>query len=286
MKVLLGKRKNKRVWELDVLRGVAVLAMVVDHLLFDFSELDGYFAAQDLRASSVMYALWRAGIAFQNSAFRFWAHYIFVSIFLILVGISCTFSKSNGKRAFIVAYVATGIFLATKLLQSMDMLFQPIIWGILQNISFNIVLYTVVEGICRNRYFMLGVGAAIVLAGICIKWYALDSGDMAVVQYSLPPWQRFWTFIGQEFPKVVLGTKWYGADCFSVLPCAGMTLIGGYIGKTFYPARQSLIPKLDGKWTVPFTWVGRHALIWYVVHQPAVLVIVYIIAACCGIPLF
>ena len=124
MKVLLGKRERGRVWELDVLRGIAVLAMVFDHLMFDFSTSlhPQYGMFENLSGNRFMSWLYRVGLAFEMSAFREYAHYIFVSLFLILVGISCTFSKSNGKRAFMVGYVATGIYLATALLVSLDFL--------------------------------------------------------------------------------------------------------------------------------------------------------------------
>lgn len=285
MKVLLGKRERGRVWELDVLRGIAVLAMVFDHLMFDFSTSlhPQYGMFENLGGNRFMSWLYRVGLAFEMSAFREYAHYIFVSLFLILVGISCTFSKSNGKRAFMVGYVATGIYLATALLVSLDFLDEPIVWGILQNITFNIVLYMTVEAICRNRYFMLAVGCVFIIGGIAIDWTNIQ--HIPPMPHGLNWWQRFCWMLKGPFANVVMGTQWYGSDYFGILPCAGMTLVGGYIGKTFYAARRSLLPKLDGRWTVPFKWVGRHALLWYAAHQPLTMLITALLGLLCGLKL-
>ena len=38
------------------------------------------------------------------------------------------------------------------------------------------------------------------------------------------------------------------------------------IGPFIYPTRRSLLKKLDGKWNIPFTFIGRHALIFYLAH--------------------
>ena len=285
MKVLLGKRERGRVWELDVLRGIAVLAMVFDHLMFDFSTSlhPQYGMFENLSGNRFMSWLYRVGLAFEMSAFREYAHYIFVSLFLILVGISCTFSKSNGKRAFMVGYVATGIYLATALLVSLDFLDEPIVWGILQNITFNIVLYMTVEAICRNRYFMLAVGCVFIIGGIAIDWTNIQ--HIPPMPHGLNWWQRFCWMLKGPFANVVMGTQWDGSDYFGSLPCAGMTLVGGYIGKTFYATRRSLLPKLDGRWTIPFKWVGRHALLWYAAHQPLTMLITALLGLLCGLKL-
>lgn len=265
MERLYGKN-SKRIWELDTLRGIAVLAMLLDHLMFDFAEMRWYFADW-YKAGAFLRQLEKWGVAFQNSALRFWGHYIFVSLFLLLVGISCTFSRSNGKRAAQVFGCGLAVTAVTRFMVTLGMLDEPIVWGILQVIGFSILLYMTVCAVWNNRYFVLAAGFALVLAGILIDWNNVPHA--AAVPAGLTRWQEIVWFIKNDAADVMLGLKWYGPDCFGILPCSGMALIGGYIGKTWYPERRSLLPGLDGGWNKPFRCVGRHAIVFYLAHQPA-----------------
>ena len=78
-----------------------------------------------------------------------------------------------------------------------------------------------------------------------------------------------------------IGLKLFGADCFGLLPCAGVVFIGMFIGKTLYKNKKSLMPKLDGTWKKPFVFVGNNALLIYLLHQVvsvAIIVLLYLIA--------
>ncbi len=267
MKPLIGKTRG-RIWELDALRGFAVLAMVFDHLTFDLSQMRFYFSDW-YKAGGFITRLEEFGTSFQNSGLRFWGHYVFVTVFLLLVGISCTFSRSNVKRALQVLGCGLAVTAVTRFLVTINFLDMSIVWGILQQIGFGILLYATVSALWDNRYFMLGVGALIVLAGILIRWYDVPAAGR--IPSDLSWWEQMVWFMKNDAASVLLGTRWYGPDHFGILPCAGVVLIGGYLGKTFYSGRRSLIPALDGGWNKPLRWVGRHAIIFYLAHQPVVM---------------
>ncbi len=281
MKPLLGKTRG-RIWELDALRGIAVIAMLLDHFTFDLAELRYYFADW-YAAGGFMRALEQFGTAFQNSALRFWGHYIFVAVFLLLVGISCTFSRSNVVRALQVLCCGLAVTVVTRFLVTIGFLDVPIVWGILQLIGFGILLYAAVAAVWDNRYFMLAAGAAFILAGILIRWYDVPAAQ--AIPDGLTRWEEIVWFLKNDAADVLWGLKYYGADHFGILPCAGVVLIGGYIGKTFYPERRSLLPKLDGGWNRPFRWVGRHAIVFYLAHQPITLGLVLLIGLASGLTL-
>ena len=53
---------------------------------------------------------------------------------------------------------------------------------------------------------------------------------------------------------------------FSIIPYAAFFFAGTLIAPLLYPSRRSLLKKLDGKWNVPFTFVGRYAIFFYLAH--------------------
>lgn len=278
---LYGKN-SRRIWELDTLRGIAVLAMLLDHLMFDLAEMRYYFADWG-NAGGFLLQLERWGVAFQRSGVRFWGHYIFVSLFLLLVGISCTFSRSNGKRAFQVFCCGFAVTVVTRFMVTLGMLDEPIVWGILQVIGFSILLYMTVRNLWDNRYCMLAVGATLLLAGILIGWTDVPQADP--IPAGLTSGQEIVWFIQNDLADVMWGLKWYGPDHFGILPCSGMVLVGGYLGKTLYAQRRSLLPALDGAWNKPFRYVGRHAIVFYLAHQPVTLGLVLLIGIAGGLTL-
>ena len=72
----------------------------------------------------------------------------------------------------------------------------------------------------------------------------------------------------------------YMADYMPLLPWLGVFLIGCLIGRVCYTERRSLLPaknKTAKAITAPVEFVGRHSLIIYLVHQPIVYGIMYLI---------
>lgn len=284
MRPLYGKNK-KRIWELDALRGLAVLLMLFDHLTFDLADISYYFSDW-AKAGGFIRTLERWGTAFQNSALRAGGHYVFVVVFLLLVGISCTFSHSNVKRGLQVLGCGFAVTIVTRFLVIMgalDARIGPIVWGILQVIGFSILLYAAITAVTGNRYVLLGAGAAIILAGILIDW--TNVSQAAALPKGLTRWQEICWFVRNDLAQVMWGLKWYGPDCFGILPCAGVVLVGGYVGKTFYRSRRSLLPRLDGAWNKPFRFVGRHAIAFYLAHQPIILAVVLLLGLMSGLTL-
>ncbi len=258
----LYRDKRRRVWELDFLRGFAVIAMCFDHLMFDCSHPYGFFSDYKTGVSGVMDKLYGFARIYWDSTidygFRFWAHYLFVFLFLFLVGISCALSRDNVKRGAlcgIAAIAFTGISFVCKAIGFMD---DGIVFGILHCIALCILCVAAIDNITKfnkrvNLYAPLAIGAAVLLAGIL---------------------NRFWTirydrvFTNEHFTGYVIGTFAFGDDWFGLFPYVGAVCVGMYFGKAVYSAKQSLLPMLDGKWHKPVTFVGRHALWFYFFHQP------------------
>ena len=272
------KDKKRRVWELDFLRGVAVIAMCFDHLMFDLQNLPGWFSNFRTVGNPFIQKLYEFARTYWRTTatygFRFWAHYIFVFLFLFLVGTSCAFSRDNTRRGALcgVAAIAfTGISFVCKAIGLMD---YGVVFGILHCISLCILCCAAVDILTSfdkrvNLYAPLVLGFGVLLAGVLSEFW-----NMAL------PYDR--VFTDSHFTGYVLGTHAFGDDWFGLFPYVGMVLLGMYWGKAVYSRRMSILPVLDKKWHKPFTFVGRHALWFYFFHQPVLAGFVIVLCLCLG----
>ncbi|HWR42347.1 heparan-alpha-glucosaminide N-acetyltransferase [Sporomusa sp.] len=67
-------------------------------------------------------------------------------------------------------------------------------------------------------------------------------------------------------------------DYYPLFPWLGIILYGMAAGRLLYPARQPLWPSLANHRSVRWlSWMGRRSLLIYLMHQPVILAILYII---------
>lgn len=272
----LFRDRKRRVWELDLMRGVAVLAMCFDHLMYDLWCCRYWF--DEVVANRVMEMLEEFAMAYwlswRERGFRFWAHELFVFLFLFLVGTSCAFSRDNARRGALLAVVAAGFTGASFILKAIGIMDDGIVFGILHCIALSILCTAALDNITvRNKklnlYAPLVLGCAILIFGVFGKYWE---------------WGRPYdnVFVESNFAGYVLGTKGFGDDWFGLFPALGAVLVGMYWGKAVYAARASLFPRFGGRWTAPFTFVGRHALPMYFVHQIVIAGIIILVCLCLG----
>ena len=71
------------------------------------------------------------------------------------------------------------------------------------------------------------------------------------------------------------------SDYFPLLPHLGFFLIGACFGKTIYRKKQTLLPRIDPQfWLLRFLQLcGKQSLWIYLLHQPALSVIFWLILA-------
>lgn len=273
----LFRDKRRRAWELDFLRGVAVIAMCFDHLMWDFYYARQYWFSNFKqinnefinKCSEFALAYLRT---YESRGFRFFAHEIFVFLFLFLVGVSCAFSRDNAKRGARLAVVALMFTGVSFILKSIGVFDDGIIMGILHCIALSIICAAAVDKLTEfdknlNTYMPLVLGVIIFEAGIfCSYW-----------DVPLDP-----EFDASHLVDYIMGAKMFGDDYFGLFPYVGIVLIGMYWGKAAYPTKSSLAPRLGGKWNTPFNFVGRHALIMYLVHQVVIAGVVIALCLCLG----
>jgi len=231
----------RRIWEIDFLRGLSIILMVGYHLLFDLGEFSGVerFFGFSTDLSSVA---WKA------------AQYFFAALFVVLSGISSTLSRNNVRRGLRLLVVSLAVTAVTSFFDRASAIY----FGILQCLAVSILLY----------------GAAFKKAGpvACAAWGALVLGLGAV----LP---RLNTGLAIRFdwllPFGIHSPTYASFDYFPLVPWLGIFLIGTALGKSIYAPRRSLLP-----WRLPESFVnaaGRHSLLIYIVHQPVIMGVLYIL---------
>lgn len=255
----MKKARSQRIFELDFLRGLALILMCLDHLAYDFYCLPYWFPFSD---SPVIAALGQFGDAVAFSDWRLWIHYCFATLFLLLAGIGSALTWAPFRRFVKVALAAVAITGATILL---DLLFQmgtTILFGVLSAMAVGALFCWISSlfGEKAGKWIALCLGIAAVVVGFCLRWYAAP-----ILRY-----------IGSEdLWGIIVGTVRYGADWFPVFPCSGVVLIGYFLGKILYRNKRSLIPALEDKNSF-LCAVERRSLWIYLFHQPVLVGLLYL----------
>jgi len=254
---------TNRIYGIDMLRGIAILIMVFDHILFDYLFIMP-FVFKDFTPNITLYNYW-------YSSFRQIGGIIIPFIFLLLTGISCSFSKSNFIRGMKLALIALGItgitLIISFMLNTPDIIISC---GILHCISVCLIIIGKIEVKTLNKYVYLLIGLFLFILG-CVFKYKIYDGNLPILTYK-----------DGSFAKIlileILGLAEYGSDCFSLTFYGGIVFIGVFIGRILYPTKKPLLIKKYIKGPVSF--LGRNTLLVYLLHQiiiPIIMSIIFII---------
>jgi uncharacterized membrane protein len=252
---------KKRIWELDFLRGFAIIMMVFDHLMYDFAILPTLFGNFYNVNNSVFNFLKDLGVDYWSSGLRFYGHLFFVSLFLIVSGISYTFSKSNLSRGLKLLAVALAITVVTIVLENF-LTNALIIFGIIHLYAFSILIIYLLRKLVKNEMILLVIAFIIIGVGFIFKFYDLEYLS---------------SFRVQDLPKIILGINAFGADYFGLFPYMGIILLGTVLGNTFYQAKTSLIPGVKMSDKNIFQIAGRKSLLIFVTHQFILFAFIYLV---------
>lgn len=290
-----SRRKGERFWELDFLRGICVVLMVFDHLMYNMmdvlpvvSEYFGLDIGESL--SDFAYVYWMG--TFRNSV-----RFVVISTFFVLCGISCTLSKSNFKRGVLLALCAAGI---TGVTGAIEAYYEGFIirFGVLHMLASAVLAYAVIElivrlallpvtgakakGIAETALGYLPAVIGVVLLWIYLKEYGIFSCKEGYPMFysTLKPAADAAINAKRSIFVYVQDYQYDSSDYFPVLPWATMVLIGSAIGRAVYhtPAKYAFRP-LDGCWNKGVCFLGRHTAIIYLSHMVVIPVLTVIFVA-------
>jgi uncharacterized membrane protein len=236
-----------RLWELDLIRGLAIVMMIIYHFLYDIN----YFGVLPLDV--------------QSGFWRFFA-LATATIFILLVGVSLTLSTSEfrmrspkgslflklftrGLKIFVLGEIIT---LATYVLIGKGY----IIFGVLHLIGVSIVLS---YPLLRFRVFNLVAGSVAILMGIYLQGLTYSSASLV------------WLGIVPE--------NFYSLDYFPIFPWFGIVMIGIFVGNNLYRngKRGFYLPDLSGSIAArSISAMGRNSLLIYLIHQPTIVAALFL----------
>jgi len=249
--ISLNKHPEQRFWEIDFLRGLAIIMMIVFHLLYDLT----YFGGHNLNLHS-----------------GFWLYFgrATATIFIFLVGVSLTLSFSrtmkvrNSEQKLYLKYLKRGlkIFSWGLIITLTTWIFLRgvfVLFGILHLIGISIIL---AYPFLKLRYWNLLLGIVIVSLGIYLKNFTFGFH-----------WLVWLGFIPDHFCTI---------DYFPIFPWFGVVLIGVFFGNLLYPGytrKFDLWDLSNFDFIGLFCRLGRHSLVIYLIHQPMLIIFLYLLGS-------
>ncbi len=247
------KSKRKRIYFLDELRGFAILCMIVHHAFLDVGDVLGLTWG---------YRIFDALSTVQPA---FWA------IFIIISGVCSRLSRNTIKRGFIVLGAGLIITLFTAVIMPLfGFTGSEIYFGILHCLGSCMIITGLLMPVISKINYKLG---AVISAFLFIFTYGINTGTMLFTLIKLPAsWYKY-DFLA---PLGVYSKNFESADYFSIIPWIFLFLFGAFIGKL---AKDENLPKFMYKQRSKFLCtVGKNSLWVYILHQPAIYLIMLIIA--------
>lgn len=237
---------KERLILLDELRGFAVCCMVFYHGFYSMASLFGLPLGETLLLFFRPAEPWFAGL------------------FILISGICCNFSHSNAQRGGKLLLVALAITGVTMWLVPEE----QILFGILHFLSVSMLLYAALEPVCRRIPVAVGLLLQVFLyAGFC----TISSGT-CFFGLSLPDWLYTTDWLS---PLGFHSPSFHSSDYFPLLPWVFVFFFGTFLGRLAVNGR---FPRFFYPSRVPFfALVGRHALLIYVVHQPVILGVCWLV---------
>lgn len=238
------QEKHYRLWEIDALRGMAIVMMVIYHLMYDLY----YFEITD--------------VVFTN---RFWFYFqrATAGTFLVLTGISLTLNVDAMRRCTNTeTTIKTRLFRRGLNILGCGLIVTAGTWLVFGNelaVKFGILHFIGVATLLvypflalRWTNFVLWIGLS--LLGRQLQGITIDSAWLL--------------WLGVE------PTNHSYVDYFPLIPWFGVMLLGVFLGNTLYGKGERNYPLTIS--SLPFTylqWLGKHSLIIYLLHQPLLFVL-------------
>lgn len=252
-KNIISEDKKRRICLLDELRGLAVIAMVLYHILYSMTFLFHIECAYPIMLAVYPYEP-------------------FIAItFITICGICCTFSHNNLKRGLLVFAISAVITLVTAIFTPS----QTIWFGVLHFLGIAILIYALAEktDIFNKIPANAGLFVSLILYIICYNIPKGYIGFITLFKIELPQelYSFYWlSFLG--FPS----DDFSSGDYFPIIPNMFLFFFGVFSGKII--DNKKLPEFMYKKFCPPLDFIGKHALIIYVVHQPLIIGVLFVIS--------
>jgi len=258
----LRKTAANRFYELDTLRGFSVILMVVYHFLFDLD----YFNIYPM-----------PGWLWPQQLYGFPITFLF--IFIAGISLALSASKTNNSKMLMQKMMKRGIFIfAVGLLITAATWIYPhdgaILFGVLHLIGVSTILAIPflmggTKGKTANAHVFGKMRKSFLILIPLVFGIVVIALSKVVEKISGPIWM---------VPLGIHPYGFYALDYEPLFPWFGVVLVGIAVGFWIYPKGERRFSFFgeESKFLKGFSWVGRHSLEIYLVHQPVILGVLWL----------
>lgn len=243
--------KRKRIYLLDIIRGILIIYVVYYHFMYDLNDILGH----DI---PYLYSDWFSTIRDCMSG-----SLIFIS------GISCNFSRNNLKRGVRTLIIALLLSIVTMVVMPS----QTIVFGILHLLGTMMTLYGLGECVVgvpaavfdkKKMYIRIVLMLVFMFLFFACRDIYYGQVGFGSVMVNMPAF----LYGGKNYFLYIMGfgQQLFSADYYPVIPWGFLFLAGAMIGYVF--KCKNLPGFLYKNFCRPLAFIGRHTMIIYLVHQP------------------
>jgi len=235
-----------RIMEIDFLRGIAIILMIIFHLVVDLRDFY-FYNLEYLRG------------------FWYLEGKLSAILFIVISGISSTLGRNSIRHGLT-------IFAWAMLLTVITYLYNDncyILFGILHFLGISLLTANLMRHL-PNAWLLL-ISSIVIFIGVVL----------------------FQPFVTNPylFPLGLMTNTFVSLDYYPLFPWYGLFLLGILLGKLLYANKKERLDLSQASPT-PFellfcslpldlhktiTWLGQHSLIVYLIHQPILLALLYIV---------
>ncbi len=243
---------KKRYYLIDSLRAIALINMLFFHLLYD---------------------LYSLGVIdwFYSVPMKIWQQAICIS-FIFISGFSFQLGRKQWKRGLIVLGGASILFIATLLIELLIAEGFLVSYGVLCFMGSAMLITVPLDLLFKRIKYVHWVGFFVSLI-LFVLLKNINYGTIVFGLFEVPEvlYQNYITaYFG--FPH----NGFFSSDYFAILPWIFLYLTGYFafsIAKQLNLLRFLLKPRIK-----PLEFLGRHTLIIYILHQPMIFPIAFLIS--------
>ena len=244
--------KSPRVWELDLLRGLLILAVTFDHF-FMFLDQWQFIPFQTEFGQSIMDFAYQ----YRNAAFRGAMQPFGLFLFCFFAGINCRFTHSNFSRV-LKFWIFCGIFMGGFALLKFllpDMLDAYLIFNIIAVLTISFTVWWLFDLIKCPYWVRSGIGIILTVVGLVYYYKYFTNTDF---------------YVENDFLALMVYNKHGLAlspnNFEPLLPHLGWFIIGGVVGTFAFPGKKTHCKQVyPPKYIRPLLLIGKHSLFFYLI---------------------
>ena len=250
-----GEGKRPHYGLLDTVRGVCILSMVAYHGMYDLVDIFGLPSA---------WYTWLPGYIWQQSIC--WT-------FILLSGLCWQLSRRHVKRGLLLVGCGAAITLITWLVMPS----QRILYGVLNLLGLSALLLIPLDKVFRKIPAWAGLVGALLLFALTKNVSRGSLGFEGLVLCRLPRWLYATDLLAVVgFPS----PSFWSTDYFPLLPWFFLFCAGYFLWSLLDKSprvKELLRPGLR-----PLSFLGRHSLAIYLIHQPALMAVFTVLGRIAG----